>query len=241
MIARIVQRRAAIQNCCRCPVQQNFWLDPPVVRRANVRSHQRQRPSEVGFWVFSSAGVGNPLRFLVTAATEIDEAANSSANSKLSTIQPVYPHEITGARNCGINFGPPSRLEKRSGVQQHESLNAQSGLKGIGNGVEPMSLMTVQALRTAMLAPALAAAAWNANAQDGDVAAGHTFAREACNSCHVVEPTNVQPRVVVIGSNFQDIANTKGMTATALRVFLTTSAEGQPGDGLRSVLHRVDR
>jgi hypothetical protein len=23
-IARIVQRRAAIQNCCRCPVQQNF-------------------------------------------------------------------------------------------------------------------------------------------------------------------------------------------------------------------------
>ena len=90
-----------------------------------------------------------------------------------------------------------------------------------------MSLMTRQALRM-MLASALAAAAWNANAQDGDVAAGHTFARESCNSCHVVEPTNVSPRVVVIGPKFRDIANTKGMTATALRVFLTTSHPKMP-------------
>jgi hypothetical protein len=36
-IASIAQRRAAIQNCCRCPVQQNFWVDPPVVRGVNVR------------------------------------------------------------------------------------------------------------------------------------------------------------------------------------------------------------
>jgi cytochrome c len=68
----------------------------------------------------------------------------------------------------------------------------------------------------------------HALAQDGDVAAGRAFAREACNSCHVVEPTNVSPRVVVIGPNFQDIANTKGMTATALRVFLTTSHPKMP-------------
>jgi mono/diheme cytochrome c family protein len=88
--------------------------------------------------------------------------------------------------------------------------------------------MTVQALRNAMLAPILAAAAWNANAQDGDVAAGLAFAREACNSCHVVEPNNASPRVVVIGPNFQDIANTKAMTATALRVFLTTSHPKMP-------------
>ena len=92
----------------------------------------------------------------------------------------------------------------------------------------PMSLTTVQALRTAMLVSALAAAAWNANAQDGDVAAGLAFAREACNSCHVVEPKNASPRVVVIGPNFQDIANTKGRTATALRVFLTTSHPKMP-------------
>ena len=35
-IARIVQRRAAIQNCCLCPVQQNFCVDPPVIRGENV-------------------------------------------------------------------------------------------------------------------------------------------------------------------------------------------------------------
>ena len=79
-----------------------------------------------------------------------------------------------------------------------------------------------------MLASALAAAAWNANAQDGDVATGHAFAREACITCHVVDPANASPRVVVIGPNFQDIANTKGMTATALRVFLTTSHPKMP-------------
>ena len=95
-------------------------------------------------------------------------------------------------------------------------------------GVEPMSLVTRQALRTAMLASALAAAAWNARAQDGDVAAGRAFAREACITCHIVDPANASPRVVVIGPNFQDIANTKGMTATALRVFLTTSHPKMP-------------
>ena len=91
-----------------------------------------------------------------------------------------------------------------------------------------MSLITRQPLRTAMLASALAAEAWNANAQDGDVAVGSAFAREACVICHIVEPTNESPRVVVIGPNFQDIANTEGMTATALRVFLTTSHPKMP-------------
>ena len=91
-----------------------------------------------------------------------------------------------------------------------------------------MSLVTRQALRTAMLAPALAATAWTATAQDGDVTAGHAFAREACVTCHIVDATHESPRVVVIGPNFQDIANTKGMTATALRVFLTTSHPKMP-------------
>jgi hypothetical protein len=40
-IARIVQRRAAIQNSWRCPVQQNFWTDPSVARGVNVRPHHR--------------------------------------------------------------------------------------------------------------------------------------------------------------------------------------------------------
>ena len=77
-----------------------------------------------------------------------------------------------------------------------------------------------QARRAVMVAAALAPIGFNANAQDGDVAAGRTFAREACNSCHVVDPTNASPRIIIIGPNFQDIANTMGMTATALRVFL---------------------
>ena len=87
-----------------------------------------------------------------------------------------------------------------------------------------------QARLAVMVAAALSVAAFNADAQDGDVAAGRTFAREACNSCHVVEPTNPSPRIVVIGPDFQEIANIKGMTATALRVFLTTSHPKMPPD-----------
>jgi mono/diheme cytochrome c family protein len=85
-----------------------------------------------------------------------------------------------------------------------------------------------QARFTMMVAAALTATAFIANTQDGDVAAGRAFAREACDSCHVVEPTDASPRIVAIGPNFQDIANTKGMTATALRVFLTTSHPKMP-------------
>jgi cytochrome c len=89
--------------------------------------------------------------------------------------------------------------------------------------VDIQGLPMEQTRLAVMVAAALTATAFNANAQDEDVAAGRAFAREACNSCHVVEPANPSPRVVAIGPNFQDIANTKGMTATALRVFLTTS------------------
>jgi cytochrome c551/c552 len=69
------------------------------------------------------------------------------------------------------------------------------------------------------LAAALAATAVNANAQD--IAAGHAFAREACYACHVIEPEE-RPRRLLIGPAFRDIANTSGMTAAALQVFLTT-------------------
>jgi cytochrome c len=68
----------------------------------------------------------------------------------------------------------------------------------------------------------------SAHAQDGDAAAGHAFAREACNACHVVEVEQQEPRRIVIGPAFRDIANTRGMTATALRVFLTTSHPKMP-------------
>jgi mono/diheme cytochrome c family protein len=74
----------------------------------------------------------------------------------------------------------------------------------------------------------LALAAVNAHAQGADVAAGQAFAREACRACHMVEAEQQKPRLVVIGPAFRDIANTRGMTATALRVFLTTSHPKMP-------------
>ena len=41
-MARMVQRRAAVQNAFLCSVEQNFWADPPVIRVVNSRPHQRQ-------------------------------------------------------------------------------------------------------------------------------------------------------------------------------------------------------
>jgi mono/diheme cytochrome c family protein len=80
------------------------------------------------------------------------------------------------------------------------------------------------------LAPAalLALTAVRAYAQDGDMTVGHIFAREACSACHVVESEQQKPIRVVIGPAFRDIANTRGMTTTALRVFLTTSHPKMP-------------
>ena len=57
---------------------------------------------------------------------------------------------------------------------------------------------------------------------------GTPFAREACRACHMVEARQQKPRRIVIGPAFRDIANTRGMTATALRVFLTTSHPKMP-------------
>jgi hypothetical protein len=125
---------------------------------------------------------------MVIATVDAEVSKNSSSDPKLSIIRPVYPFEITGARNCGINVDQFFV----AGITEAVSWNAKARLAECTVGVErdwkgePMSLITVQALRTTMLAPVLAAAAWNANAQDGDVAAGRVFAREACNSCHVV-------------------------------------------------------
>jgi cytochrome c len=83
---------------------------------------------------------------------------------------------------------------------------------------------------TRRLAPAaiLALTGVSAHAQDGDAAKGHAFARQACNACHMVEAKQQKPRRIVIGPAFRDIANTRGMTATALRVFLTTSHPKMP-------------
>jgi cytochrome c2 len=85
-----------------------------------------------------------------------------------------------------------------------------------------------RARRAAMLAAALAATSFNVNAQDGNVAAGHVFAREACKACHLVDPEERSSRIIVIGPAFRDIADIPGMTATALKVFLTSSPPKMP-------------
>ena len=78
--------------------------------------------------------------------------------------------------------------------------------------------------RLATLVAALAATAPNANAQDGDIAAGHSLARTACNACHVVDAEQHRPPWrIFIGPAFGNIANTRGKTATTLRDVLAKS------------------
>jgi cytochrome c len=80
-----------------------------------------------------------------------------------------------------------------------------------------------QYIRRTTLIAAFATTTLSAHAQNGDIAAGHSFARSACSACHVVDEQQRPPRRIFIGPAFRNVANTPGVTATALRVFLTTS------------------
>ncbi len=82
--------------------------------------------------------------------------------------------------------------------------------------------------RMAALAAALVVTSAGVRAQESDVAAGHAFARNACQPCHAVEAEQRTPRRIVIGPAFRDVANTSGITATAIRVFLRTSHPKMP-------------
>jgi mono/diheme cytochrome c family protein len=65
-----------------------------------------------------------------------------------------------------------------------------------------------------------------AGAQDvGDVRAGENFAKRVCAECHAVAPGQVVPAAA---PPFKAIANTPGMTALALAVFLRTSHRTMP-------------
>jgi mono/diheme cytochrome c family protein len=85
-----------------------------------------------------------------------------------------------------------------------------------------------QYIRRTTLIAALAATTLSAYAQDGDIAAGHSFAGAACSACHVVDAEQGPPRRIFIGPGFRNIANRPGITATALRVLLTTSHPKMP-------------
>ena len=76
----------------------------------------------------------------------------------------------------------------------------------------------------------LTAFAYTANARDasGNPEAGRLFAREVCSPCHAVTAEQASKRVIAIAPDFQTIANTSGVTATALRAFLQTPHPKMP-------------
>src|SRR5215472_9666442 len=60
--------------------------------------------------------------------------------------------------------------------------------KDISIRMDPPKRMAMRhARRVVVLAAGLAAAAFSAKAQQGDIAAGHAFAQKACKACHKVE------------------------------------------------------
>jgi mono/diheme cytochrome c family protein len=79
-----------------------------------------------------------------------------------------------------------------------------------------------QSARLATLAAVITIVALCANAHDPEVTAGHDFARRVCVACHVVDGERPTRPLIAGAPAFRDIANTSGMTATALHVFLTT-------------------
>jgi len=84
--------------------------------------------------------------------------------------------------------------------------------------------------RIVMLAGILAASAYAANAQDaaGNPEVGRVYAREACSPCHAVTAEQASQRNIAIAPDFQTIASTPGMTATAFRAFLQTPHPKMP-------------
>jgi cytochrome c2 len=85
-------------------------------------------------------------------------------------------------------------------------------------------------MRIVMLAGILAASACTANAQEasGNSEAGRVYAGEVCSPCHAVTAEQASQRMIAIAPDFQTIANTPGITATALRAFLQTPHPKMP-------------
>lgn len=85
-------------------------------------------------------------------------------------------------------------------------------------------------MRIVMLAGILAVSACAANAQtpSGKSEAGRVYAREVCSPCHAVTAEPASQRIIAIAPDFQSIANTPGMSRTALRAFLQTPHPKMP-------------
>lgn len=83
--------------------------------------------------------------------------------------------------------------------------------------------------------PVLVGLASSAEAQTGDPEAGAAYAKQVCVKCHAIDRTGLSPEPTARGLSpeptappFKDVANTPGMTATALAVWLTTSHPTMP-------------
>ena len=74
--------------------------------------------------------------------------------------------------------------------------------------------------------PFVAGLASSAEAQTGDPGAGAAYAQQVCAKCHAIDQTGTSPEP--IAPPFKDVANTPGMTGTALRVWLSTSHPTMP-------------
>ncbi len=74
---------------------------------------------------------------------------------------------------------------------------------------------------------AVTLAAVPAQAQTSEAARGKAYAREACASCHEIEPGIPTPPFAQAPS-FSSVAATPGMTSMALNVWLTTSHPTMP-------------
>ncbi len=91
-------------------------------------------------------------------------------------------------------------------------------------------MVRVRRIILALLLSGLAEVACAANAEEGpgDLEAGRALARHVCYPCHGIEPDPHAPRMFEIAPDFQTIANTPGMTATALNAFLLSSHPKMP-------------
>jgi cytochrome c2 len=76
----------------------------------------------------------------------------------------------------------------------------------------------VDVINALVLATGLAAMPCAPKAQEGvgDSAAGRAFAARECSPCHAIAPDPHAPRMFEIAPDFQTIANTPGIMATAL-------------------------
>ena len=66
----------------------------------------------------------------------------------------------------------------------------------------------------------------SAEAQTGDPGAGAAYAQQVCAKCHAIDRTGISPELTA--PIFKDVANTPGMTETALTVWLRTSHPTMP-------------